>query len=433
MPRARTFLPWLVTVVCYTGVRADVPVEVHTLDGGNFQGQVTAWNSAGIRLQGTGGAQQTLDFNGLLRVDVTRATQSPESSTELKLIDGSTIRAEQIVMDRTMATASVRLQPQSENAEWTFASSAVQWARLRSADDVEPVERRDLQRRWSEVCQQQAAADVLVVRKPGSLTLQPIEGAIGEITDSTVQFTLGDEVVDVNRDRVHGVIFYHAALADVGDAIAVDTIHGHRLVGDRVVLVDGELQVRRGVSDAISLPLEIVASVDYSPGRLAFLSDLDPFRIDVTPPIVEPDGAVLTWWHPRRDQSFSGSGLALAFPAAEDQTHGLPRLQSYAKGLAVRGPATVVYRLPSGYRRVVATVGVDPELRHGAPAEWVFRAGERVLDRGVVDRQAPPAEMEFDIEDIREITLEVYAAEPAGGPVLPHSPIVQFCNARLLK
>ncbi len=430
----RLVLALTCVVVCRS---VGVCAEVETLDGRRASGDIMAWDVDGVRLSTASGDSTMFTAGELLRVKLAEMPSQPSSATQLLLSDGSSIGATQIVVDRENATAAVELKI-TGNVDWVFATDDVRAVRLQSPSDLQAAEARELLRQWSEMIAKPAIADLLVIRKPGGTALQPIEGAIGEISASTAKFTLSDEPVDVNRDRVYGAIYYRAKVPDVGDAVVLATTSGQQLVGKSARLIGNQLELVRANSESIRVAVGDVANVDYSPGRLKFLSDIEPHRVDVTSPIVEPDGAVLAWWHPRRDQNFAGKRLTLAYPASPDVPQaGLPRFETFDKGIAVRGPSSVTYRLPPGYKRLVATVGIDPTLRRSVHTAWEWTEGDRVMARGVGDRQTPPAEIEIDIDGVREITLKLTAVDdetsgPSTSPAMAPL-VIQFCNARLLK
>ncbi len=403
--------------------------EVETLDGRRVQGAIMEWDADGVRLSTGSGESTMFAAAELLRLKLAEVTSQKVSPTELMLSDGSVIGAEQVIVDRDNATASLEL-PISGNVEWVFATNDVRAVRLQNPIDVNGAEARDLLRKWSDFVASPTTADLLAIRKPASTTLQPIEGAIGEITADVAKFTLSDEMVEVNLGRIFGAIYYRAKVPDIGDAVVLATTSGQQIVGVSARLVGNRLELNRDGRETIRVAMGEVASVDYSPGRLKFLSDIEPHRIDVTSPIVEPDGSVLAWWHPRRDKNFNGNKLTLAYPSKpDDHAAGLPRFESFDKGIAIRGPSSITYRLPAGYRRLVATVGVDPTIRLSAATAWEWSNGQQAVAQGVCDRQTPPAEVEIDVEGVREITLTLTAVDARSLRPL----VIQFCNARLLK
>jgi hypothetical protein len=301
---------------------------------------------------------------------------------------------------------------------------------LQWPQDIDASVARELASQWRSMVAATQTADLLVIRKPGTEVLQVVEGAVGGVGPDKVEFTLGDEQVKVDRSRVYGVVFFGDTNNERAAGVVLQTTSGHRVAGAQIVVSGDELLLNRQGDVAIRFALGDVASVDYSPGRLVYLSSLEPHRVDITSPIVEPDGLVAAWWQPRRDLNFAGEKLQLAFPPdGERAGGGVPRLQTYERGLALRGPGQVVYRLPSGYRRLVAVVGIDPTIRQTAAATWQIESRGSLLAEGRCDRQRPPSEVEIDIEGLREITLTIArdAATDAGAVV------IQFCDARLLK
>jgi hypothetical protein len=74
--------------------------------------------------------------------------------------------------------------------------------------------------------------------------------------------------------------------------------------------------------------------------------------------------------------------------------HGTPR--SFNKGIAVRSRTELVYRLPPGYNRLVATAGIDPAARASGNVRLsIFADDSQLLESEISGDQAQPVDVEI--------------------------------------
>ena len=258
-------------------------------------------------------------------------------------------------------------------------------------------------------------SDLLVVFKQNGKSLDYVEGVVGEITDAEVEFTSDEKPMRVQRSKVAGVVYYRGR-APANSAPTCDP-RGTRSAGSpRCARADGRrstaVQHSRRMT-AFTWPLADVFKADFSAGKLAFLSDLEPARQQWSPWIELPAGATLGGRVRSASSRRSGSTAArcrCGFPTTCRPGSG--RAQTFDKGLSLRSRTEISYRLPSGFRRFLAIAGIEPTTKHrrrpaaddrrrrpatlerprrGRPAAATHRSGNRrrqaVDDRGRLRRQ----------------------------------------------
>jgi hypothetical protein len=166
---------------------------------------------------------------------------------------------------------------------------------------------------------------------------------------------------------------------------------------------------------SVSQPVEEIAKIDFSGGKLAYLSDLKPDSVAWTPYFgtAKPLPAMERFYAPRYDRGFDASPLRLG---------GAP----YGKGLALRSRTEIVYRLPAPYQRFQAVVGIDDAVRPAGKVRLLVRGDDKVLFEAVIAGSDAPQPVDLDLTGVRRLTI---LADFGDGPNVGDH--LLLCNARL--
>jgi hypothetical protein len=157
------------------------------------------------------------------------------------------------------------------------------------------------------------------------------------------------------------------------------------------------------------LPMRDVYSIDFLDGRLAYLSDLTPAKVEQTAYF----GRVMPW---RADQSLEGGPLRL--------TDG-----QYTKGIAMHSRCVLEYQIDGGFERFAAKVGFEqPAGANGCAAVRLLGDGRVLYENADARGDQPPAMVDVDVSSTQRLTLEVdFGKVPEVGAR------VIWANARLLR
>jgi NPCBM/NEW2 domain len=246
---------------------------------------------------------------------------------------------------------------------------------------------------------------------------------LGDLSPTRLAFQWDGQEMLIKRSKIAAMAYYHAKLPKHADLVCrLETADGGRLHVASLKLEGDMLQVVTCCGLTLDLPLDTLVHVDYSPGKLAYLSDLEPIGCEWTPRVDLPQG--LRWisahgW-PRTDKPFaSDSGksekLQLLWPAppgplhpgpAADSSDG-PFIRSYAKGLALRSRTEIVYRLPREMRRFHAIAGIAPATVSQGNVDLTLYCDSSQRWHGVIDGDQPPVKIELNIEGVRELKIIV--------------------------
>jgi hypothetical protein len=338
--------------------------------------------------------------------------------------DGTILPLEKFTTSGNTSQILPRLDEPAKAAPTIVPTQMVHWVRL------QPLNKAAAEQ-WSDVLSTNAPSDLLVVLKRGGQSLDYLEGVIGQVTDEEVEFTHDGESVHVNRDKLAGIVFYRKTPTATGESArcVVSGAEGLTIRCARVYLAGGELQVATSLGVALRWPWADIASADFSTGKLTFLSDLKPVSQSWQPLIALPKGVehAASFGQPRLDHAAFGGPLSLWYAAGE-ATSGSGHAEAFAKGLAIRSRTEIVYRLPEGFNRFMATVGIEPATRSSGDVVFSVLGDDRpLLERGVNGSDAP-LPIDVNISGVKQLRLVVDY-----GKNLDTGDWLNLCNARITK
>ncbi|MGI9456986.1 MAG: NPCBM/NEW2 domain-containing protein, partial [Aeoliella sp.] len=272
-----------------------------------------------------------------------------------------------------------------------------------------------LETEWRDILETPAVGDLIVIRKPDAESLSYVEGVVGDVGPESIQFTLDDstieeQMLEVSRTKVFGVVYYHDAKPDNPTSVVVEG-PGVRLSADHVRWDETEWIVETRLLGTLHLPTHAISRVDYSNGRVLYLSDLEPSGSEWTPP---PGAAAIEPWFKgvARDRGFYSPRLELEYPASslapeEATSAGIPRRVVFDKGLALRSRSEQTYRIPRGFSSFRATAGIDPRTQATGLVELRILGDGRVLVKQSIGGHQAPVELQCEVEGMKELAIVV--------------------------
>ena len=298
----------------------------------------------------------------------------------VELIDGSTIAGEQYVAREHQAEIGL---PGEDVL--TVPLSAVRSVQFQRETD-------SLGEEWARLTGGASDSDLLVVRTQD--TLDRHKGVLHEVTESAVRFDLGGEILPVKRSKVYGFVYRHSAAAEPPRAVCEITDAAGSKWAARKVSLSGVLRWTTCTGLNVSERLEDIAEIDFSGGKVAYLSDLQPISSVWTPYFAgeKPLPEAVRFYAPRLDRGFESPALRL---------EGKP----YRKGLVLSCRTEISYRLPEGSRRFDAVAGIDDAFRPGGRARLLIRGDDKTLFDAVVSGSDALRTVELDLNGIRRLTV----------------------------
>src|SRR6476660_9883261 len=192
------------------------------------------------------------------------------------------------------------------------------------------------------------------------------------------------------------IIFHKALDTPPATVCVVQDAAGNRSNAQAVSLADNSLQVEDASGVSFTIPWVDVARLDYSVGKVVYLSDLEPQSMRCTPyfDFGTAAPALAQFYAPRRDMGLDHQPLRLAG-------------QTFSKGLALASRTEITYRLPAGVKKFKATAGIDDSVRDvGRVRLEISLDGKKMYDQPITGKQ-PPVDLNFDISGARRLSILV--------------------------
>lgn len=361
---------------------AAVPFEAQTLDGQSTRGELKSMSGTEVVLA-TESGDVTLPLEKL--ATLAPAGARPAGATgnvEVDLVDGAQLSA----TDYTTKDGKASLKLSDET------SLEVPTRVMRSVLLV-PLGEPKLQKQWSEVTESKPAGDLLVVRKNDSLDY--LEGIVRGLDAKSCQFELDGETLDVKREKFVGIVYAAAKREELPQPIGTLSLGGGSRLPLRSLTLDGEqLAIETPAGVKLAVPLVETLRFDFSGGKIAYLSDLEPESVQFTPLVgfAEPPQALLGYFEYRRDRGFDDAPLKLDG-------------KEFRKGLALASRTQLVYRLPDTFRLLRATAGIDDTTRESGSVFLTIKGDGKLLWEGEVRGTEPAKSLELDLSGVRRVEI----------------------------
>lgn len=393
---------WTLLLAVVVGA-APPEVEVQTLSGETLRGSIVKLDDQAVTIQAAGGPV-SLEIDKLMALaPKDRPKTDSKPSVWVELVDGSQL------VGRKYTVKDGRARLATSDGAIEVPTADVFTVRLQQQTDA-------IAPQWSEILEDTIAADLLVVRKGDSLDYH--EGVLHDVSDQTVKFELDGDILPVKRAKVYGLIYRHPKGRQLPAARCVLTDAAGARWFVRSLALEGE-NIRWTTPTGLkaSQPLRTIVRVDFSEGKVVFLSDLKPESVAWTPffGTAEKFPALARFFAPRQDRALDPNPLKL-------------NGKTYRKGVAIHSRTELVYRLPGRFRRFVATVGIDDAVRPQGNVQLIIRGDDRVLldDKVTGADRAKP--IELDVTGVRRLTILVDFGEN-----LDLGDHLDLCEARVIK
>jgi hypothetical protein len=215
----------------------------------------------------------------------------------------------------------------------------------------------------------------------------------------------------IAMSKLLGVVFAPAAQGPQSDKFhqAFMLVDGDVISGKWIGLNGDDVALDTGAGGIIHLRRDQVASIECRNGRVVYLSDLRPVKVEQTPYF----DRLMPY---RTDTSLTGDVMRLS-----DGTH--------AKGLAVHSRCVLEYDLGGRFERFRAKVGFEqPQGLRGRAAVRAVADGRTLLDNPDARGDQAPIDLDADVKGVQRLVLEVDfgQGQDVGGRV-------DWADARLLR
>jgi hypothetical protein len=377
----------ILPVILLSALSASPQFDVQLLDGSKLTGSLAACSDKHVTIETSAGRRE-LDVDKVASI----AAHAPAKSAAAPLVwvdlaDGSRIAGTEYTTEK--GQAKIALLPAGEIVE--LPTSQISAARLQPESDTTAIE-------WSRLRGKKLEGDLLVTGNQTGIDFH--QGTIESVTGSKVRFVLNGDTLGVKREKVYGLIYYHAGAAPPAEATyTITDVVGSRWAASSLKLENDKLEFTTAGGRQFKRPLGQVIQVDLSCGKIVFLSDLKPDSEKYSPnqfTVTERELASrVEFSRVRRDENAESKPLA---------THG----QDFRKGLAIQSRSELAWTLPGKFSRLEAVAGIDDWFRPlGNVRLQVVGDGKPLFDREISGGDKDAAPISLDMTGVRRLVVTV--------------------------
>jgi len=231
--------------------------------------------------------------------------------------------------------------------------------------------------------------DVAFVRKEKDADIVAIRGAAVGVDGDELVFRYEGEDRRINLSKIIGIVFaQHPAKPDDSFHQVVRFVDGEQVSGRWRSLENNILSLETVSGKQTKFQLSSVAGIDFRNGRIVYLSDLTPTKVEQTPFFDE----VIPY---KTDAALDGSPLRLGD-------------QAYDKGLAVHSRCVLEYDLGGRFDRFKTKMGFEPGAGAlGDASVRVLGDGKALYENARAKGTDSPVAIDVDTTGISQLTLEV--------------------------
>jgi len=390
MPLCRSFL---ILLLC---VSVGWSAEVRTLKGEVLKGNVTNISEKDITLL-QGDTRTDVPVSQVLQVDFAEPGRLPADArySDVELTDGTLLHCGRVLI-------------KGKQAELTLlGGQEVKVPLATVASILNDAQNEAFRKEWASRLARKRRRDVIAVRKkdednPGNVIVSGLEGTAGEGDESgaKIEFSVRiSESKSISRTfalaTIHGLIFLRepdpkappvlCRLTDMQRDLVVAASANSTATGLEVVTPAGA---------RIEYKNDSLARLDYSKGKLTFLSDLEPSKVAET----STDEVVYNY---KRDRNLENGPLRLA---------GI----SYARGLALHATTELEYDLGGDYREFKAVAGIDEQVGGiEGPTQLRIEGDGKELYSKIFNRldKTRPETITLNIKDVQKLRIVVSSGD----------------------
>lgn len=351
------------------------PVELTTLAGRRVSGTLVELSSDHVTITEKGNAVR-IPLAEVLDVRTIRpkpVVPPDPRRPEVTLTDGTKLYWTGLkVGDRVVSIETPQL------GKFTVPLTAVSSIRLASLD-------RQLSDAWKDLAAREVNQDLLVIAKGN--VLDHLDGTVGAIDDKTIHFVLDGEERTAKREKLFGIVYARRNAEGSKPVCELSTTSGDLLKAQTVAWTNGQLKIGLLGGASLTLPAEQALSLDFSSGKVRYLSQLEPREVKYTPFFDQV-------WTYCRDRPRDGGSLRLGN-------------KEYARGLWIHSRTFLKYRLSGDYRRFQAVMGIDQAVAPLGNVHVVISGDGKTLLESDVRGSDPPQNLDLDVAGVRDLEILV--------------------------
>jgi hypothetical protein len=319
---------------------ADPPLSLRTLDGKTLSGELSNIDAKEVKIK-IGGQDVATPLEQVVQIDfqpMPPGAPPRDAFTAVELTDGSKLRCTKFAVKGREATVTL-----TAGQEFKIPLSTITYV-LNEANNEALIK----QFREYLAKSKMQRSDFLLVKRDD--VLNGLDGTVGDGDEKgeNVEFTRAGAKRNISLAKVQGIIFLREADPNMTPAVCklLDTARNEVMAASVSKSKDG-IAIVTPAGAKIDYPRKLIARLDYSKGKLTFLSDMDPSEVMET--CTEGQDSVQ---HYHRDKNLDGGPIRVG-PTA------------FSKGLSLHAHTELEYDLKGEYREFKGYLGVEESIGGG--------------------------------------------------------------------
>jgi hypothetical protein len=373
MPILRAFLALLL------GASIGWGAELQTLAGKTVSGDLVSITDKEVVFRSAAG-QTAFPILEVLKIEVQPAAALPGDLkyTKVELTDGTVLHCTGF----TLKGKEVELKLAISDQVHKIPLAAVAYVMYDAQDAA-------TRQKWQEqIFARKNNTDILVIKSNG--VINTFLGTLGEGNDKgEINFVLENgSARNLPLTKIHGLFFLRTLGAEAPAPLCkVYDVNQNILAAGKLTLNGDALSVTTLAGAKVELPLKVLARLDYTSDKLAYLSDLKPVEVVQRTKQGRKDG-----W--RVDKNLENTPLQIAG-------------QVYAKGLALHAYTELVYNLDGKYKEFKFVPGVDDTVGgDGQPVLRIEGDGNKLFEE-TITRKTKKEDRLVVIKGVRQLRIIV--------------------------
>lgn len=354
--------------------------KLRTLNGKVVEGELIGVSEKKIDFRGKDGPV-SMPFIEILDVDLGHAPAANGGSKyiDVALNDGSVLHCSQVVIKKNEIELKLAI-----GQEVKLPLASIAWM-LNEAQD--PAVREE----WQKLLAKQGNHDLLAVKK--GATVNALDGTLlqGDEKGEKIDFERNGKTYPLSLSGIHGMSFFRRN-ESVDDPLCKVSDTGKNLLFARSITSNGANYTVTTMTGAkIEYTKQMLARLDFSKGKLTFLSDLEPIKVQESSSLEGID-------HYRRDKNLDGGPIKVKGVA-------------YSKGLALHAYTELVYDIGGNYKDFKAVLGVDDQVGGDSRVFVVIEGDDRELKSVEVSRKdKKPIDLAVNVKNVKQLKIIVRSA-----------------------
>lgn len=367
--------------------------DVLTLTGEALKGEIVSVSDTEVVVQ-QGDKKITKPIKEILKIDYRDVGKVPSDKAYslVELTDGTQVLASKVLIKKKEMEVTLLVGPVMKLPVSLVANVLIDASNEKHRSE------------WKTRVYNKRGSEAFVVNKSGAISQIECIFGDGDETGTSINLaaTVGETTVETTRklSGLHGLLFKNTLgpKATPVTCKLLGTFQDLVMVSSIAPSTDG-ITVTTPAGAKIEFKKDQIARLDYTPGKLDFLSDLEPIKIVVKASLDE-DEEKPDQWHVYKDSNLDKKPLVLGG-------------MKFAKGLALKPYAELTWDLKGEYRAFEAMVGIDDGVSAAGATVLVIEGdGKEMMSITIsADDKVRHKKVDLNIKDVQKLKIIVKSTD----------------------